>query len=450
MPACSSPGREAMLTKSVRSLTLRMAAPSLAAMLATGFCTLLDALLLARQAPQVSAAVGVCFPLLTAQQAVGFTLGMGAGSHASRKIGEKDPESARQAGGTALTLALALGLMLLSGIFLLTPLLALLGAQADTLPYAFPYARYLLLSSPFACVGLVLSSLMRAQGKAPANMLAYAASGAVGAALDLLLIGRMGLSVHGAGVSLLAREILAFALLALFFLRGGDALRPAPRDFIPRLRALPDILRSGVPTLLRQGAASLSGALLSRVSSGFGAPVLAGMGLAVRAQALITSAAIGFGQGFSPVCGVNFGAGRMDRVCEAYRFCMRLMIAGMLIAGVAVFCASDALLALFRAKPEVAALAGQVLRAQSAVFFCQSAVILMNMLTQSMGAAVRASLVALSRQGIFLIPLLLILPRAFGLPGLILCQSAADVLAALFSFLITRPLLSRKTPASRR
>lgn len=433
-----TPDRNTMLTDDIRKVTLRIAAPSLTAMLSTGLCTLLDALCLAHETAAVSSAVSVCFPLLTAQQTIGFTLGMGAGSHVSRSIGEGNQESACQASATALAAALALGLSLLPCLAFLPSLLSLLGATAENMKYAAEYARLLLCASPFTCLGLVLSSLLRAQGKTPANMRAYVISSIAGALLTYTLISQMHLGALGAGISLFIREILAFLLLCTSFLRSKDILRPTIHDVTLKPWIASAILRSGLPTLLRQGTSSLSGVLLSRICRRFGTAILSGMGLAVRAGALITSAAIGFGQGFTPVCGVNYGAGKTDRVQAAYRFCMKLLVASLLAIGLLTFCFAEKLLALFQAEAEVAHFAVRVLRAQSVVFICQGAVILMNMLTQAMGLPIRASLVATSRQGIFFIPLLFILPRYFGETGLILCQSAADILAMGFSFLITR------------
>lgn len=441
----TAPDRRSMLTDPVRPLILRMALPSLAAMLAAGLCTLLDALLLARQSPAVSAAAGVCFPVLAAQQAVGFTLGMGAGSHVSRTIGSSDTDSARRVAATALLFSLLLGLVLLgAGITCLTPLLARLGADADVLPHAAAYAKPLLYASPFACSGLVLSSLLRAQGKTGSNMLAYTAASALGAGLSALLILRFRMGARGAGISLLAREAAACLLLCFLYVRTKGVLRPGLRDVTLRPWVFPAVMRSGLPTLLRQGAISLSGAMLSRAAAAVSPSALSGMGIAVRMLTLISSAAIGFGQGFAPVCGVCHGAGEHDRVQEAYRFSLRVMAVSLLAAGALLFAFAAPLLALFDAEAEVAAFAVRVLRAQSPVLAFQGAVILMNMLTQSRGQTVRASLIATSRQGIFLIPLILILPRLLGETGLILCQSAADVLAAGFSLLILK--IDRRRP----
>lgn len=431
------PDREAMLSSPVRSLILRLSLPSLTAMLATGLCTLLDGLLLARQQSTVSAAAGVCFPLIAAQQAVGFTLGMGAGSHVSRAIGKGEEDSARQAAATALFAALLLGLLLMgAGRVFLTPLLGFLGAPADTLPHAAAYAAPLLYSFPFACSGLVLSSLLRAQGRTDLNLLAYLSASVVGAFLSFLLILR--LDARGAGLSLLAREALACLILAVASLRCRGLLRLRLRDVTLQLWVIPAVMRSGLPTLLRQGAMSLSGAMLSRAAARFGPTALAGIGLAARVLALITSAAIGFGQGFAPVCGVCHGAGKTDRVREAYRFSLRVMTVSLSVLGALLFFFCKPLLSLLGSDAQVAAFAARVIRAQSPVLACQGAVILMNMLTQSRGETLRASVIATSRQGIFLIPLILTLPRLFGEAGLILCQSAADVLALGLSLLVLK------------
>ena len=438
-----SPDRRSLRQKPVEGLVLRLALPGLAAMLAPALCTLQEGLLLSRGDPAASSAAALCYPLLSAQQAVGFTLSMGAGSHVSRALGAGETASARQAASAALALAALLGLALgAAGLIMLTPLLTALGADAAALPHARPYAAALLLVSPLSCAGLVLSGLLRAQGKTAENMLACVTASACGAALSARLIAGMGLGTLGAGVSLAAREALTFALLAAAVLRAKNGIHPRLRDAAPRAWLFPAIMRSGLPTLLRQGAASLSGAMISRTAASFGPYALAGMGLASRAAALVSAAAIGFGQGFSPVCGVNFGAGKPERSNAAYRFSLRILTGAMVALGALVFFLSDRLLSLFGAQAETAAFAGRVLRAQSAVFFAQGAVTLMIMLTQAAGATLRASLIAVSRQGLFLIPALWFLPRLLGETGLVLSQSVSDVLALALSAPAARGLLT--------
>ena len=427
-----------LLTGDVRVLTLKIAAPSVAAMLAASVCPLLEALVLSARDASLSAAVGASLALILLEQTVGFTLGMGAGSFVSRCIGQGRREAARRAASTAFFAALGLSALLLAaGLLFAAPVLRLLGAPESAVAAGLPYARAVFVSGPPLCGALVLSSLLRAQGKTLPNMVAALVGSALGAALLLLLCGRMGLGAFGAGMAMLAREAATLAVLLAYTLRHGELIRPSLRRVRLTRAVFSEIMRSGLPTLLRQGATSVSAALLSRVSAGFGAPVLAGMGLCARAIMPFTSAVIGFGQGFQPVCGAAFGAKQTARCQEAYRFCQRVAIAFSLAA---FFVFAPALAARFAPDAQAAEAARRALRLQSIAFPAQSAVILMTMLTQAMGLTLRASLVATSRQALFFLPLLAVLPRLFGLWGLLACQSASDLAALGFSLALTREL----------
>ncbi|MGN0774240.1 MAG: MATE family efflux transporter [Candidatus Ventricola sp.] len=432
-----------LLAGPVAPLIVRIAVPSMAGMLASSLGALVDALLLSRGNTQLSAAVSVSFSLLTLIQTLGFTLGMGAGSFVSRSLGRGDKPAAFAAASTAFFTALSLSVLLCAlGALFAAPLVRLLGSPEDVVPAAAVYARYVLSSGPLLCASLVLSSLLRAQGKTLPNMLAFTVGAAAGVALEVLLVRGWRLGVHGGGVSMLVREVVTLAILAVAVLREKRLVRPRVRGIALRVPVYRDIMRSGLPTLLRQGLMSVSSILLTRESAAFGAAALAGIGLCVRAASLVASAVIGFGQGFQPVCGVAFGAGDMDRVRAAYRFCQRCVILALCAVGAWAFCFAEPLLALFGPEEDVLAVASAALRAQSAVFFAQGAVIMMNMLTQALGLTARASLVATSRQGFVFIPLVLLLPRLLGLTGLILCQSVSDVVSLLLCFLITRGALT--------
>lgn len=421
-----------LLSGNVRSLTLRLALPSLAAMLASGSSALLDALFLSRAGSDSAAAAALCFPLLTIIQTIGFTLGMGAGSHLSRTLGADSAQTdgVRSAVSTALCAAVTLGgALCLIGQCFPSALLRFLGARGDMLPAAVLYARFVLAGAPLTCASLVLGSLLRAQGKATAGLFAYGLGALAGTALCFLLVARLSMGVIGAGAALLAREALVFCVFAVCTLRMDGVVRPHLRDISLRPQVFADIMRSGAPTLVRQGFMSASGVLLSRGLSRLGESAVTGMGLTLRMVNLVSSAIIGFGQGFAPVCAAGFGAGRMDRVRDAYAFSMRSIVISLLALGGCGFFLGPYLIARFAPDGASAAFGRAALQAHSAVFFAQGAVILMNMLTQSMGLPVRASFIAASRQGYVFIPLLMILPRLFGAWGLILAQPISDLIS---------------------
>jgi len=439
----SKPFSGDLLNAPIVPLILRVALPGMFGMIASGFSTLFEALILSHAGTQLAAAVSLSFPVLTLIQTLGFTLGMGAGSFISRSIGSGDKPAAFRAASTAFYFAAALSVALCSlGFVFSASLMRLLGADAALAVPAAAYARFVLASGPLLCMNLVLSSILRGQGETMSNLSAFSFGALTSVVLDILLVNRFGLGVFGAGIAMLARETVTLIVLTAYTLREKSLVRPRLRAFSLQFCVFRSIMRSGTPTLLRQGLMSLSSILLTRASGAIGEAALAGMGLTVRICALIASAVIGFGQGFQPVCGSNFSAGRMERVLHAYRFCLRCILVAMSLTGAAVFLLARPLLSLFLSSPEAAAFAVSALRAQSLTFFAMGTVILMNMLLQAMGLPLAASIVATSRQGFVLIPLIAILPRLFGAAGLILCQSASDLASLALCFVIVRNVLT--------
>lgn len=433
------PSAETALTGKIPTQILRNSLPGVIAMLASAAPVLLDALLLSRSGSDHAAAAAAGYPVLLLMQTIGFTLGTGAGSHVSRCLGQGDRENALRAASTAFFLSLLLsGALCMVGFMLVLPLSRLLGTDAASMHAACGYIRYVLLCGPLLCMNLVLGSLLRAQAQAVANMIAYVSGGCIGCALEFLLISVCRFGIRGSGIAMLARETAVFFVLAISVFQRKMRLRPRIGLFSPSRAVLAAIMRSGTPTLLRQGMTSLSSALLSRSAAAFGSAAFAGLGLSMRASAFISSAIIGFGQGFQPVCGMAFGAGNTKRVLDAYHLCQRILLIALPLLGAAVYVCAAPIMSFFSASSESAAAAAFCLKAQSVTFFAQGAVIMMNMLTQSVGLSVHASFIAASRQGYVLIPLILIMPRLFGLTGLLLCQSISDMLSLLLCLLITR------------
>lgn len=437
----------AMSGESESRLILRMALPSMAAMIASSLCVLLDALLLGRADLSLSAAVSVSLPVQSLLQTIGFTLGTGAGSFISRSLGGGRAADALSAASTAFFAAFFISIALcVPGFLFAAPLCRLLGADDAALPAAALYMRFTLAGGPLLCMNLVLSSLLRSLGDTRANMLAFCLAAAVSMPLQLLLITALSLGVAGSGAVMLLREGLTLAALCFFLLRRHRRMRPRPGLFSLSRGIWAKIMRSGVPTLIRQGLTSVSAALLSRTAAAFGPAALAGMGLAARIMALVSSAVIGFGQGFQPVCGFAFGAGDLERVRRSYRFSMRCVVLSLLALGAALLFLYTPVLTLFSPAPQAAQFAQKALRLQSLSLFAQGAVIMMNMLVLSMGFPVRASIIASSRQGFVLIPLLLILPRLLGELGLFIAQSVSDLLSLVLCFVLSRSCLSAESP----
>ena len=205
-------------------------------------------------------------------------------------------------------------------------------------------------------------------------------------------------------------------------------------NFKPSIHFFKEMIRGGTPSLCRQGLASLATIFLNRTAGFYGDAAIAGMSIVSRISMFAYSALLGFGQGFQPVCGFNYGAGKNERVLEAFWFCVKYAFLFLLVVGAAGFVFAPDLVALFRKDDlDVIAVGTVALRYQIIALPLSSWIVLCNMMLQSIGKGLKASIVASARQGLCFIPLIFILPHFLGLFGVEICQAVADVLTLVIS-----------------
>ncbi|MBR7092156.1 MAG: MATE family efflux transporter [Clostridia bacterium] len=427
-----------LTTAPVPGLVCSLAIPTICSMLITSLYNMADTFFVAGlQNDSATAAVGIAFPLMSVLQAIGFTFGHGSGNYISRKLGSRDIEAANRMSAIGFFSALFTGLLLtLAGFCFLSPMVDLLGATPTIRPYAMDYIRLILCGAPYMTAALVLNNQLRFQGNAVYGMVGIVSGAVINLGLDPLLIYGCGMGIAGAALATIISQLISFGLLLIGHRRSG-ILRLSIRCFRPSAEMYKEILRGGMPSLWRQGLASLSTVLLNRAAAPFSDAAVTAMTVVTRIDQFSFAALIGFGQGFQPVCGYNFGAGLYRRVRSAFFFCLQISVLALtaLAAGLYVF--AEPLLSPFcQDGPQVLAIGTAVLRCHVLTFPLLAFVILCNMLLQTIGRAVPASLLSASRQGLFLIPFLLVLPRLFGLEGLQWAQPAAD----LCSFALALPL----------
>ena len=260
--------------------------------------------------------------------------------------------------------------------------------------------------------------------------------------LDPALIFGLRMGISGAAAATVISQCVSFCIL-LFqcsFRKGCIRLRPG--KFTPSLKIYGEILHAGLPSLCRQGLASAAAVALNVAANPFGDAAIAAMSIVTRYMMFINSALIGFGQGFQPVCGFNFGAKRYDRVLESFWFCLKVAVTLLTTLGVVSFFGAEAIMGVFRKGDlEVIRIGTWAMRFQCLTLPFQAWIIMSNMLTQSIGYGFRASIVAAGRQGIFLIPALLTLPGFLGILGLQLCQPIADVCTSVMAAVIVVSIL---------
>lgn len=432
-----------MTEKPVSRLIPGLAVPTIISMLITSIYNMADTFFVSQINTSASAAVGIIFSLMAMIQAVGFTLGMGAGNYISRSLGAKNEDIAVRTAATAFFTAMGAGaVMAATGLSFLDQLVRLLGATETIAPYARDYARYILLGAPVMTGSFVMNNLLRSQGYAVYAMAGITTGGILNMILDPVLIFGLRMGISGAAAATVISQCVSFCIL-LFqcnFRKGCIRLRIG--KFTPSLKIYGEILHAGLPSLCRQGLASAAAVALNVAANPFGDAAIAAMSIVTRYMMFINSALIGFGQGFQPVCGFNFGAKRYDRVLESFWFCLKVAVTLLTTLGVVSFFGAEAIMGVFRKGDlEVIRIGTWAMRFQCLTLPFQAWIIMSNMLTQSIGYGFRASIVAAGRQGIFLIPSLLTLPRFLGILGLQLCQPIADVCTSVMAAVIVVSIL---------
>ena len=365
---------------------------------------------------------------------------MGAGTIVSLHLGAKEQEKATCAASTGFFTAIVLGLLLtVLGSLFVTPLMRLLGATETILPYARDYGQYILLAAPIMCASFVMNNIFRCEGKSVLGMLGIGTGGILNIILDPIFIFGFGLGTAGAAIATALSQTVSFLILLILFLKGKSDVRLRITMVSRKLRTYVDIFTTGMPTLCRQGLASIASVALNVNAALYGDAAVAAMSIVGRLMFFMFSAMLGFGQGFQPVAGFNYGAKKYGRVHEAIRFTSIVGTVVMAVFSLVIFIfAPQSVMAFRKDDAVVIELGSFALRAQCLVMpFC-GITTTANMALQSTGQSGSATFLAMCRQGVFFLPLILVLPRFCGVFGVQLAQPLADActMAASVPFLL--------------
>lgn len=426
-----------LTTAPVPKVIMNLAVPTIVSMLVTSFYNIADTYFVGKINTQSTAAVGIVFSVMSIIQAVGFFFGHGSGNYISRKLGAKEDEAASRMAATGFFLALSLGVILmLLGLLLLRPLSYALGSTPTILPYTERYLGIILLGAPFMIASLVLNNQMRFQGNAAYAMVGIVAGAATNVILDPILIFVCDLGISGAAIATVISQVFSFCLLFYMGRREGN-IRIHYRNFTFSWSFVKEIIGGGTPSLARQGLASISTIFLNVSAGNYGDAAIAGMSIVSRIGMFINSFLIGFGQGFQPLCGFNYGAGLYARVRQGFWFSVKVGFIFLLCCSVAGMGYAEEIVALFRkGDPLVIETGSAALRWQLITYPLGAWIILSNMMLQTIRKSVRATILSSARQGLFFIPLIFILPHYLGLQGVEMCQAVSD----MFTFVLAIPL----------
>ena len=426
-----------MVETPIPPLIISLAVPTIISMLVTSIYNMADTYFVSQLGTSAAGAVGIVFSLMAIIQAVGFTLGMGSGSLSSRLLGQKRHDEVNQICSSGLFAAAALGITItVIGSLFLDPLMDILGATDTILPHARSYARYILFGAPFMCSSFVMNNVLRSEGKAAYSMIGIASGGILNILLDPVFIFVFHLGIAGAAIATLISQCISFTILLGFFLTGKSTIMLHPRYISRNPNTYQEIIRTGFPSFCRQGLASIASIALNVNAAVYGDAAVAAMSITSKIFMMVFSVMLGFGQGFQPVVGYNYGAQKYRRVKQATIFTFLAGVGMMTVLGILGFLFAPQLIRLFRRDDiQVIAIGTNAIRAQALALPLMPLATVMNMVFQVIGRSKKATLLSACRQGIFFLPLIVLLPMWLGLTGIEIAQALSD----LCTFLLTIP-----------
>lgn len=437
MPQFRDPNekREFMLNTPVSRLVPKMALPSIAGMLVTSAYNLADTLFVSQLGTNATGAVGVNGSIDLIIMMAGSLLAVGAASLTARLLGAKQDERAREVLSTCFFIAFALGCVVLAaGFAFQEEILLLLGANEDILPYSEQYCRYILLAAPFMATSFVLNQCLRAEGSAVFSMIGMMAGAVLNIGLDPLFIFTFGWGVAGASAATAISKVVSWCILMTPYLRKKTLLAIRLCHFRPHWADAKEVCAMGSASFFRTGLGTLAGILLNRIAVTYGTSALAAINVSNRITMFMTSACLGFGQGFQPVAGFSWGAKRYDRVRKSFRFSLITCVAGISAVGLLVGIFARPILLLFTENDaELVRIGVLSLRTQCLAMPFHGFCIIVNMLCSGIGQALPSLLLGLSRQGICFFPILPVMVRLWGVQGIAAVQGVADMLSLLLA-----------------
>ena len=445
-----------MLETPVKKLIISMAVPTIIGQLITIIYNLTDMYFVSSLGTNATAAVGVNSTIERVISMVGMFLASGCASYVSRLLGAKEKDHADRVQSTCMFIGMGFGvLVMIFGLITMKDMVFWLGATEECAPYSMQYAQYVLLAAPFMIGSFILQMALRSEGSAKLSMIGISFGGILNCILDPIFIFKLGLGVAGASMATAISKFVSFCILLYPYLKHKTEVRISLKKFKIVKHDAFEVSKIGSTSLFRTVCMVTATIIMNHLAGNFSTAALAAVSVSNRVMEFPFGIILGFGQGYQPVVGFSWGAKAYERARDGFKFALQMAVIGSLVMGGILFLAAGPVIKIFNkaADPEVMRLGMLCVRAQcvTMIFHCFGMV--NNMFFAGIGDAKRAVPMSIARQGIFFIPLLLIIPRLFGAEGLACTQAAADVGSlvliipmTIHAFKMLRELIEGKAP----
>lgn len=441
-----------MLNEPISRVIPKMAIPTIVAFIINSVYSLADTYFVSILGTNATAAVSVNASLDQLIMMAGSLLAIGANSYIARLLGEGKNQKASTVLSSAFFIAFGLGFaLMLVGITFMTPMVRLLGATPTCEQYSIDYATYVLLAAPFMASSFVMNQCLRSEGSAMLSMIGMGFGGILNCVLDPIFIFIFDMGVAGASLATAISKLVSFAILIFPYITRRSLLHLSIRNFRPTMSILAQIISVGSSSMFRSLLAVVAGIMLNKLAGNISDSVLAGIGVTTKIMMFPFSIILGFGSGFQPVAGFNWGAKRYDRVRESYRFSaiVALVGAGVMALVVAIF-ANPIITAFAGTDPQMQEIGALSIRLQCLALPVHAWVAVVNMFCVGLGNARGAFLLATARQGTCFIPILYPMAFLMGAYGVASAQAAADVLTLVLAVPIIIKMLRKVSDAEKK
>lgn len=443
-----------MREEKIPRVLIKLGVPTMIGMIVSALYSVVDAYFVGWLGTSQIGAVSIVFPIVQIIVGLGMTFGSGAASYISRLLGEGKPDEANRTASTALFSSLFVGIVSIAiAMCFLDSILIGLGATETILPYAREYAVIFVTGSILNIFNITMNNIITAEGRPKLTMIAMLIGCGLNVILDPIFIILLGFGVQGAAIATVISQAATTCLYVWFILGKKGYLRFSPRLFALNGRIYGEVFKVGVPILVFQLLSSAAMGLSNTAASVYGDSAVAAVGVVTRLMTLGTYVVFGYMKGFQPVAGYNYGAKNYARVQEATKFSLLWATIFCAVAALLMIVTPEQILLLFSKSDTVLiAIGTRMLRANGIIFALYGFQMVYMALFLAMGRGKEGGLLSISRQGLFYIPAILIMPGLFGLEGVIWAQPVADfltvILTAVLAMGINRKLKTLKKSIS--
>jgi len=427
----------ALANEPIKTLLWRLSLPAMVGMFVMSLYNVVDAIFVGRGVGTLGiAGISIVFPIQVAMTGIGLMVGMGAASLISRSLGASNTERAERTLGNAIFLIVLLGgVFTVVGLSRSTFFLRLFGATDTILPYAKEYMDIILLGAVFHTSSMAANAIVRAEGNARVAMISMFVGALLNIALDPIFIFALGMGIRGAAVATVIAHVVTTLYLARYFLSGKSSLRIRVESFILEQAVVREIVAIGFADFVRTAARGFIAVIINRTLGfyGGGDVSIAVFGVVNRVLHFAIMPSMGIAQGLQPILGFSYGARRYDRGIEVIRRSVIIATVISLGAFLIILLFARPIVGIFSTDAALISQGTHAIRLIFMALFLIGFQIVGAAIFQAIGKAIPTLILSTSRQILFLIPLVFILPHFFQLNGVWLSFPIADTL----SFIIT-------------